>query len=74
MARGMRCSASKSVLFIGNSFTGRNDLPGLIAQLAAARGISLQHTLVSAGGASLRSLERRKPLALRLPFPFGPLE
>jgi hypothetical protein len=55
MARGMRNSASKNVLFIGNSFTARNDLPGLIAQLAAARGISLHHTLVSAGGASLRA-------------------
>lgn len=43
------------VLFIGNSFTARNDLPGLIAQLGAARGKTLQHRLCSAGGASLRS-------------------
>jgi hypothetical protein len=42
------------VLFIGNSFTARNDLPGLIAQLAAARGHKLKHKLISAGGASLR--------------------
>jgi hypothetical protein len=42
------------VLFIGNSFTARNNLPGLIADLAAARGKSLQHRLISAGGASLR--------------------
>jgi hypothetical protein len=27
-------SQSINVLFIGNSFTQRNDLPGLIAQLA----------------------------------------
>jgi hypothetical protein len=44
-----------NVLFIGNSFTARNNLPGLIAQLAAARGHSLQHRLISAGGASLRN-------------------
>jgi hypothetical protein len=42
------------LLFIGNSFTARNNLPGLIAQLAGARGKSLQHRLISAGGASLR--------------------
>src|SRR5207245_301879 len=42
------------VLFIGNSFTARNNLPGLIAQLAATRGKSVQHRLISAGGASLR--------------------
>jgi hypothetical protein len=42
------------VLFIGNSFTARHNLPGLIAQLAAARGRPLQHRLISAGGASLR--------------------
>lgn len=43
------------VLFIGNSFTQRNDLPALLAQLAAARGIALQHGLISVGGASLRT-------------------
>jgi hypothetical protein len=43
------------VLFIGNSFTARNDLPGLIAGLAAARGKSMEHRLISAGGASLRT-------------------
>ncbi|MFN0087031.1 MAG: DUF4886 domain-containing protein [Blastocatellia bacterium] len=42
------------VLFIGNSFTGRNDVPGLIAQLAETRGKTLEHRLISAGGASLR--------------------
>src|SRR5262245_3389011 len=41
-------------LFIGNSFTARNNLPGLIAELAAARGKRLEHRLISAGGASLR--------------------
>jgi hypothetical protein len=47
--------AALNVLFIGNSFTARNDLPGLIARLAAARGHHLDHRLVSAGGASLRT-------------------
>jgi hypothetical protein len=43
------------VLFIGNSFTARNDLPGLVARLAEAHGKSLRHRLISAGGASLRT-------------------
>ena len=43
-----------NVLFIGNSFTQRNNLPGLIAKMAATRGKELRHTLISAGGASLR--------------------
>ena len=43
------------VLFIGNSFTARNDLPGLIARMAESRGARLEHELVSAGGASLRA-------------------
>src|SRR5687768_10530683 len=43
-----------NVLFIGNSFTARNDLPGLIGKLAAASGRKLTHRLISAGGASLR--------------------
>jgi lysophospholipase L1-like esterase len=47
--------AGLNVLFIGNSFTARNDLPGLIARLAAARGGRMEHRLISAGGASLRT-------------------
>ena len=43
-----------NILFIGNSFTQRNNLPGLIAKMAEARGHELRHTLISAGGASLR--------------------
>ena len=46
--------APMKVLFIGNSFTGRNNVPGLVAQLAESRGKQLQHRLISAGGASLR--------------------
>jgi hypothetical protein len=54
MAIRTRGAAPLKVLFIGNSFTARNNLCGLIAQLAAARGKELQHRLISAGGASLR--------------------
>jgi hypothetical protein len=52
---GIRRTAPLNVLFVGNSFTARNDLPALIAQLAAARGKGLRHRLISAGGASLRT-------------------
>ena len=55
MAIGIRGGAPLHVRFIGNSFTARNDLPGLIASLAAARGKGLEHRLISAGGASLRT-------------------
>ncbi len=55
MAIGKLKSESRNVLFIGNSFTARNDLPGLIAQLAAARGKPIEHRLISKGGASLRT-------------------
>jgi hypothetical protein len=41
-------------LFIGNSFTARNNLPGLVSDLAAGRGIELEPRLLSMGGASLR--------------------
>src|SRR5687767_11766517 len=44
-----------SILFIGNSFTQRNNLPGLLAELAAERDVGVRHELISAGGASLRT-------------------
>jgi len=47
-------AARMKILFIGNSFTARNDVPGLIAQMAEVRGRELQHQLIQAGGASLR--------------------
>ena len=47
-------NAPMNVLFIGNSFTGRNNVPGLIARLAESRGHQLKHRLISSGGASLR--------------------
>lgn len=44
------------ILFIGNSYTSRNQLPKLIADLALALEPSVQvvHTSIVAGGASLR--------------------
>jgi hypothetical protein len=48
-------AAAIKILFIGNSFTQRNDLPGLIATMAAEREVHIQHELISAGGASLRN-------------------
>jgi hypothetical protein len=42
------------ILFIGNSFTARNDLPGLLASLAKGQGRTVERRLASAGGASLR--------------------
>jgi hypothetical protein len=54
MARS-KSHESIKVLFVGNSFTARNDLPGLISQIATACGKSMQYHLVFAGGASLRA-------------------
>src|SRR5262245_59573228 len=54
MAKARR-SRPVSLLFIGNSFTQRNNLPELLAQLAAARNLSVRHELISVGGASLRT-------------------
>ena len=43
------------LLFIGNSFTTRNDLPGLLSAIAkAGKGITIECEVISAGGASLR--------------------
>lgn len=42
------------ILFVGNSYTARNGLPGLVAGLAGGRGTVVEHRLISAGGASLR--------------------
>jgi len=47
-------SKSLKVLFVGNSFTARNNVPALLAELAEARGHHLDHRLISMGGASLR--------------------
>jgi hypothetical protein len=54
MAKSTR-SRSINLLFIGNSFTQRNNLPELLAQLAAERNLFVRHELISVGGASLRT-------------------
>lgn len=46
--------ASLRAIFIGNSFTARNDVPGLIAAMATARGHRFTSRLFSRGGASLK--------------------
>lgn len=35
------------ILFIGNSFTQRNNLPGLLAEMAAELGMTVAHELIS---------------------------
>jgi hypothetical protein len=55
MVKAKRRDGKVNVLFIGNSFTARNNLPGLIERLAAVRGKIMLHRLISAGGASLRT-------------------
>ena len=43
------------MLFIGNSFTTRNDLPGLLGAIAeAGAGTMIESKVIAAGGASLR--------------------
>jgi hypothetical protein len=44
-----------NILFIGNSFTQRNNLPALLTELAAARDLAIRYELISQGGASLRN-------------------
>src|SRR4051812_26965787 len=50
-----KSSRKTRILFIGNSFTQRKNLPALLADMAAERGIELEHELIRAGGASLRT-------------------
>lgn len=45
--------ARRRVLFIGKSFTARNDVPGLVAQFTDAAGHHFDSQLISAGGAAL---------------------
>lgn len=43
------------ILYVGNSFTTRNDVPGLLAKLAGSgSGITVESQVIAAGGASLR--------------------
>jgi hypothetical protein len=52
---GTKRSQTIKILFIGNSFTQRNDLPGLLAGMAVAQDLCVKHELISVGGASLRT-------------------
>jgi hypothetical protein len=54
MKKRTESKSALNILFVGNSFTARNNMPELIAQLAAARGRKLENSLITAGGASLR--------------------
>ena len=54
MAKTKRSDPIK-ILFVGNSFSQRNNLPGLLAEMAAERNLSVKPKLISAGGASLRT-------------------
>ncbi len=46
---------SARILYVGNSFTTRNDLPKMLSELAGAgSGVALAHEVIAAGGASLR--------------------
>ena len=48
-------SKTVRMLFIGNSFTTRNDLPGLLSAIAeAGAGTMIESKVIAAGGASLR--------------------
>jgi hypothetical protein len=46
---------SARILFVGNSFTQRNNLPKLIADMATERSVAIKHELISDGGPSLRT-------------------
>jgi hypothetical protein len=46
---------SLKVLFVGNTFTARNNVPGMIESLASAHGREFEPRLISVGGASLRT-------------------
>ncbi len=44
----------RRVLFIGNSFTARNNVPAMVADMARQRGMELHSELIQKGGASLK--------------------
>ena len=62
--------APRRILFIGNSFTARNDVPGLIADMARQRGFQVQTELVSRGGASLKQHWNAGALGMHEKDPF----
>lgn len=49
-----RISVPARILFVGNSFVSRNDLPQLVVRLAESAGVAFETSAIVAGGASLR--------------------
>ena len=45
--------ADHNVLFIGNSYTHQNDLPGIVETIAGANGVSMDTAMIAPGGAFL---------------------
>ena len=43
-----------TILFVGNSFVTRNEVPALVSALAATAGVAVRTATIAAGGASLR--------------------
>ena len=46
-------SAQTQVLFIGNSYTGHNNLPTMVENVAASLGYSFSNSSLTPGGATL---------------------
>ena len=55
------------VLFVGNSLTEWNDLPGRVAGLAAATGRRLEYEVIAFGGFNLEDHWNRRTLGRRSP-------
>lgn len=49
-----RRTIPRNILFVGNSFTARNDLIGMLHRMAAESGHKFEHAFINRGGASLR--------------------
>lgn len=57
----------KSILFVGNSFTFFNDLPGMVRTMAAAAGMELLTDSVTRGGAYLHQfIDPADPISAQL--------
>jgi hypothetical protein len=52
-ASGPSAGGAPAVLFIGNSLTATNDLPGRFRRIASAGGVEIETSAVTAGGTSL---------------------
>lgn len=59
-------ASTTRILFVGNSFVSRNDLPSMVANLAIAQGRRLETGSIVAAGASLRRHLNSGAIALAL--------